>query len=225
MELRDVEIALAAEAAAHARAALELNPYLDAEARELGSAWLVYAGTFSPVHGVFGLGLDGPIEERDWDEIHRFFQRKEREPYYWTTPFTDPSVLEGLARTHRATRVVSVHGIDLAAAPATAMPEGSSTPEHGAWSLAFARRENPARTEADLFALTKLHQKETRFYLHGEAASYTFFSRGIALIPPVDLRTLPLQQREAEEFKSTALITLNDSTYPKLYERTLHEPV
>ena len=58
-KLRDIEAAFAAEAEAHARAALELNPHGEAEALELGAARAVYAGQWSQVHGVFGLGLDG----------------------------------------------------------------------------------------------------------------------------------------------------------------------
>lgn len=226
LNLADIEAAIAAEAAAHARAALDLNPFVEAEVVEFGRGRLVYAGTFSPVHGVYGAGLDGPLEEREWQEIHRFFQRKEREADFWTAPFTDPSVAEGLAARYRVARAEKVHGVALGASPGGEFPAGSSNPEHGAWALTFSRRENPARKEPDLVATTKIHQRETRFYLLGEeAASYTFFQNGIALIPFPDERLLPLQRREAEEFKCTALVTLGASSLPLLYERTLHEPV
>jgi hypothetical protein len=226
INLPDIEAALAAEAAAHARAALDLNPFLEAEAVELGRARLVYAGTFSPVHGAYALGLDGPLEERDWQEIHRFFQRKEREANFWLAPFTDPSVAEALGARYRAGPATKVIGITLGPSPGGNFPDGVSNPEHGAWALTFSRRENPARNEPDLLAMTKVHQRETRFYLLGdEAASYTFFHQGLAIIPYPDERLLPLQKREAEEFKCSALICLGDSSLPLLYERTLHEPV
>jgi hypothetical protein len=226
VNLPDVEAALAAEAAAHARAGLDLNPFLEAEAVELGRARLVYAGTFSPVHGAFALGLDGPVEDRDWQEIHRFFQRKEREAHVWTAPFTDPSVEEGIRGRYVAARTVKVHGISLGPSPGGEFPAGVSNPEHGAWALTFSRRENPARTEPDLLAMTKVHQRETRFYLLGsEAASYTFFHQGLAIIPYPDARLLPLQKREAEEFKCSGLVALGENSLPLLYERILHEPV
>ena len=185
LDCAEVEAAFAAEAAAHARAALELNPFVEAESIELGRGRLVYAGTFSPAHGAYALGLDGPLEERDWAEIHRFFQRKEREPTFWIAPVTDLSVIEGIARTHREAARFAVHGVALnAEAPAAGSEApGTSAPEHGAWALAFSPRENPGRREPDLLALTKMHQKETRFYLHEGAASYTFFHRGLAIVP------------------------------------------
>jgi len=226
IDLAQIEAAIAAEAAAHARAALELNPFLEAESVELGRARLVYAGTFSPAHGAYALGLDGPLEERDWQEIYRFFQRNEREPFFYVAPCTDPSVEEGLADRYRVARTDTVNGISLEAPPAAPFPDGISNPEHGAWALAFSRRENPARTEPDLIATTKMHQRETRFYRLGEeAASYTFFYQGVAFIPYPDPRLLPLQQREAEEFKCTALVCLNEPTLPALYERKVYEPV
>lgn len=227
LDFKDIEAALAAEAAAHARAAGGLNPYLESEVIEQGRARLVYAGTFSPAHGAYGLGLDGPVEERDWQEIHRFFQRKEREADIYTAPFTDPSVFEALDNRYRIGAVAKVNGMKLGAAPAEAFPEGISNPEHGAWALAFSRRENPARTEPDLVATTKMHQKETRFYLleNGEGASYTFFHRGLAIVPFPHPRLLALQKREAEEFKCLALICLNEPSLPLLYERAHHEPI
>ena len=89
---REIELAFAAEAAAHARAAGELNTFGEAEALELGGARAVYSGAWSPVHGVFGLGLDGPVESRDLQEIERFFQKKERAAAYWLCPSTDSSL-------------------------------------------------------------------------------------------------------------------------------------
>ena len=70
----EIEAAFAEEAAAHARASAELNSFGEAEAVEMGNGRLVYAGVFASVHGVYGLGLDGPVEERDWAEIDRFFR-------------------------------------------------------------------------------------------------------------------------------------------------------
>jgi hypothetical protein len=224
LETAEIEAAIAAEAAAHARAAEELNPFGEAEAREMGSARLVYAGTFSPVHGVYGLGLDGPVEERDWEEIERFFQKKERAPHYWITPFTDASVLERIQKTHRPTRKEKVSGwAQLGPAQSENTPYLSG-PDHEAWCLAFTRARNPEAQEADLLALTKLHQKNTRFHLAPPYASYTFFHQGIALLPYPSPSLLERQKIEAASFRSTAFVVIGELA-PFLYERTLHEPV
>lgn len=226
MDLFLCEAALAAEAAAHARATAELNPYSEAEAEEFGAGFLVYSGSLSPVHGAYGLGLSEPLEERDFAAVERFFARKERPAAFWATPFTDPSLLERLAHTHRPTRRERLHGLALeAGAPEPQRAAGSSTPEHGLWALAFSRATNPKRREPDLFSLTKVHQRETRFYLHGEAASYTYFHRGIALVPSPAAGTLALQEKEARGFRATALVVVNEPSLPLLYERILHEPL
>jgi hypothetical protein len=217
MDLTAVEEAIAAEAAAHGEAASALNPYADAEALALGRAQLVYSGTFSPVHGVYGLGLDGPPDENDWREIDRFFARKERPPVFWLTPFTDPAVKEKISATHRPTKTILVSGEQPHAMGGKPFPG----PDHSAWALAFRQSRAPGASEPDLLALTKLHQKNTRFYLEGGRASYTFFHRGIALVPfpPV----LPLQQKEV--FLSSLFVVMGEAGLPPLYERTLYEPV
>lgn len=227
LNFSEIEAAFAAEAAAHARASLDLNPFVEAEVIEQGRARLVYAGTFSPAHGAYALGLDGPVEERDWQEIHRFFQRKEREPHIYTTPFTDASVVEGMGVRYRIAGSTKVNGISLQEAKPGPFPAGISNPEHGAWALAFSRLENPERKEPDLVAMTKMHQRETRFYLleDGQGASYTFFHRGLAIVPFPHPPLLALQKREAEEFRCTGFICLNEPSLPLLYERTHHEPI
>lgn len=224
--LPEIEAAIAEEAAAHARAALELNPFGDAEAAELGNARLVYAGAFSPVHGVYALGLDGPPDERDWGEIERFFLRKEREPNFWTTPFTDPSVEESIRRSHHPVFARKVSGWAQLNPGEAAVPSGSSYagPDHSAWCLAFSRQVDPGAKEPNLLSFTKLHQKNTRYYLEGNEASYTFFHRGIALVPFASPALLERQKSEAEAFRSAAFIVMGEGA-PLLYERILHEPV
>lgn len=239
----DIESALAEEAAAHAKASAELNSFGEAEAVEMGSARLVYAGVFSSVHGVYGLGLDGPAEDRDWAEIDRFFQRKERAPIYYITPFTDPGVMERIRLTHRLDRTEKVNGWMLEGNGETMHEAYLSGPDHGEWSLAFARLRNPAAKEADLLSATKLHQKNTRFYLQAGAASYTFFHQGVAIVPyPAGMSLLKLQKKEAEAFRCKAFVVMGasqsaqsgdtsqstqsgDNTPPLLYERKVYEPV
>jgi hypothetical protein len=223
--LRDIEAAFAAEAEAHARAAIELNPHGEAEALELGNARAVYAGQWSSVHGVYGLGLEGPVEERDFQEIQRFFQRKERSPAFWLTPETDPSLAEFLKQGYEPSRRVAVHGLALPAFVELPVPGGSSQPDHQAWSLAFTRVLDPGANQPGLAALTKLHQRDTRFYLGAlNGASYTYFRNGVALVPVPSAHTLlSLQAKEAGDFKCSFFATGAQSPLPLLYERTLYE--
>jgi len=226
MNFSALESAFAAEAAAHAAACFALNSYGEAECVELGSARLVYSGSFSPTHGVFGLGLDGPVEERDFLEIDRFFTRKERPAVYWVTSFTDPSLREYLRHGYRAIRTELVRGVTPSSPKNLPADPFLSGPDHGAWSLGFAKALDPAAKEPNLLAVTKLHQKNTRFYLAEGGASYTFFHQGIALVPHPHPATWGLQLNEAAGFhcKSMAAIGGGDDI-PFLYERILYEPV
>lgn len=222
--LRPIECALAAEAAAHARATTELNPLSEAESVEIGNARAVYAGVFSPVNGVWALGLDGPVEERDLIEIERFFARKEAPVQFWTTSATDVSVMEHLANRYRAKKIEIIYGAKISENIELPAPQGTNTPEPQAWTEAFSRARG--KTETDLFALTKLHQKETRFYQNGSAsASYTFFHQGVAWAPFAgDRSLLALQWSDAKAFKASVFATYSP-TLPKLYERTFHAPL
>ncbi|NUM89694.1 MAG: hypothetical protein HUU37_10855, partial [Bdellovibrionales bacterium] len=65
------EHALAAMARHYAVAANDLNPFVEAQALDLEPAVAVYAGTFSPVHGVIGLGLGHPVVQEEFEEIDR----------------------------------------------------------------------------------------------------------------------------------------------------------
>ncbi|MGZ3704412.1 MAG: hypothetical protein ACXWP1_00195, partial [Bdellovibrionota bacterium] len=104
-------------------------------------------------------------------------------------------------------------------------PGGTSSPDHRAWSLAFTQVLDPMAKEPGLAALTKLHQKETRFYLGAQnGASYTYFRNGLALVPVPSVNSLlALQVREAAEFKCNFFATGAQSPLPFLYERVLHE--
>ncbi len=221
---REIEFAFAAEAAAHATAAAELNPFGEAESLELGDACAIYSGAWSSVHGVFGLGLDGPVEESDLRELKRFFYKKERAAAYWICPDTDPSLLELLGPSFEPVNKISIHGAPLASLPALPEPAGSNQPEHKAWCLAFTQATDPGAKDTGLLALTKLHQKETRLYLGANGASYSFFHRGIALVPyPAAHSLLALQARDALNWKASFFVAMGAaSALPLLYERILY---
>ena len=222
-----IETALAFEAATHAAAALDLNPFGEAEVLELGGARAVYSGQWSPVHGVIGLGLEGPVEACDLQEIERFFSKKERAAAYWITPATHPSLLERLGTDFHLVRKVPVHGAALGTGPLGLPTEsGHSQPDHRDWALAFSQVLDPYAKEPGLVALTKLHQRETRFYLgQGNAgASYTFFHAGLGLVPvPSAHSLLALQAREAADYCCAFFATGALSPLPFLFERTLYE--
>lgn len=221
-----VELAITMEAAAHARAAAELNPFADAEALDLGNAFAVYAGTYSPVNGVYGLGLENPVEERELREIERFFERKECRPSYWITSFTDPGLLELLGSKYRQIKIESIYGAPVEGTRDLPVPQGTNKPEPDLWPLAFTRARDPKKSEPDLLAMLKLHQRQTRFYLNGEAdASYTFYFQNVAWAPHLASPELAaLQWSDAREFKSSVFASYSP-LFPVLYERTLHELV
>ncbi|MGE3262358.1 MAG: hypothetical protein AB7K68_11310 [Bacteriovoracia bacterium] len=222
-----IEAAIAAEAAAHARATFDLNHLSEAESLELGTARAVFTGSFSSVHGVFGLGLDGYIENSDFEMIEKFYQKKERAASYWICPATDPSLTAFLGSRFKETKTQAVHAAPIGKnSPFPMAGQGSSTPDLQEWMVAFAQSDNPAAKEPSLVSFTKIHQKETRFYSHAGTASYTFFHRGIALVPsPGSPRLLALQWEEARDFGAKVFATLAPSALPLLYERKLLEPV
>lgn len=221
--LRPIEFALAAEAAQHALATAELNPLSDAECLAIGNARAVYAGVFSPVNGIWALGLDGPVEERDLREIERFFARKEAQARFWVTPETDPSLLDFLRGRWKPVQTESIYGAKLSDESALPDPFGTNAPEPNSWTEAFSRARG--KSETDLLALTKLHQKETRFYEGRNSASYTFFHHGVAWAPfAEDKSLLSLQWKDAREFKAHSFATYS-AHLPKLYERTLYDAV
>lgn len=226
--IRQVEIAIAAEAAAHARATLALNSLSEAEARELGHARAVYCGSFSAVHGVYGLGLDGEAEDSDFAAIDDFFFKKERAPHYWTCPLTDPSVLKHLGKKFKVAETQKVFGGPIQGESPFPTMAGSSSPDLKAWMIGLARTENPKAKEPSLFSFTKIHQKDSRFYLHPKSGlgSYTFFHHGVALVPVVGHpELLAFQWQEAKDFGAKVFATLMPSALPLLYERTHLEPV
>ena len=217
-----IEAVIALEAAEHAMAVAALNPYSEAEVLELGAGRAVYCGSFSPVHGCYALGFE-ELEEKDFRQIETFFLRKERAPTFWTVPKTSPSLFSFLQENFRPTKVQAIHGKELKALEAAPIPLDRGL-DLGEWALAFSRGENPAAKEPGLLASVKLHQKNIRFYLENGKASYTYFAEGIAYIPFPEPSLLPLQEKEAAQFRCHFLISPSPH-FPKLYERTLHEPL
>jgi hypothetical protein len=227
--IRQIEWAIAGEAAAHARATLALNPLSEAEALQLGNAYAVYCGSFSAVHGVYGLGLDGETDDSDFTAIDDFFFRKERAPHYWLCPVTDPSVTARLGSKFKISGTQRVFAAPIGEkSPCKEGLAGTSSPDLKAWMIGLARTENPKAKEPSLFSFTKIHQKETRFYLHPKSGlgSYTFFHHGVALVPvPAHPELTALQWQEAQDFGAKVFATLAPSALPLLYERTRLEPV
>lgn len=215
--MKEAEITLAEEAAAYARACLELHPYGEAEVLDLGTAKAVFSGLHSPIHGVYALGLDSEVDPKDIEEIEAFYSRKERTSAFWLTPFTDASLL-ALLKNYRPTKKEKVYAIPFSQAKS---PE-HLPPDLEQWPLLYTQQRTGA-TQPDFLALAKLHQKNTRFYLQDGAAAYTFFHQGVALLQGAT-SAFPMQSAEAKKFSCTTCIT-TESVGDFLYERTLYEPV
>ena len=222
--VRAIELAIAQEAATHASATKALNPYSEAEFRDIGAGVLVYAGVYSPFNGAYAFGLDGEPEERDAAEAQRFFADRDCSEAYWHSPLTPASLAAHWRKHFRVTQQQSIAGAAIEGEnPWGNKTPGSSTPSLDDWALAFTRREKPEAKEPSLLALTKLHQAETRFYLHEESAGYTFFHRGVAWIPFPNAALSALQWRDAKEFGARWIGLGRPLGLPLLYERTRYE--
>jgi hypothetical protein len=166
------------------------------------------------------------LEKKEYEAIDRFFLELERAAAHWISPLTDPDFLANVNKHAKEKQRVKMHGLRLEGGnPFAAEPQGGSTPDHREWTLAFSRAQRPGAKEPSLFALTKLHQASTRFYLNGAEASYTFFHRGLALVPhPAGPSLSALQWQEARDFGAKAFVQAESSALPFLYERVLYEP-
>lgn len=89
------EHAIAAFARHYVVAANDLNPFVDARVLDLEPAVAVYAGTFSPVHGVIGRASAIQRFRRSWRKLNTFFKKmnehrfgkphRRPSPNSWTT--------------------------------------------------------------------------------------------------------------------------------------------
>jgi hypothetical protein len=220
---REVEAALRAEAVDFAAASRDLNPYGEAEAREIAGAWAIYCGQFSETHGIFG--WEFAPEPRELEAALRFFQDKERALAFWVTSFADRSLRDWAREVGRPLRTETVYCLRLKSSGQESL-SAASTPNLETWPLAFTRARNPAATEADLLALTKLHQRNTRFSAADGFGSYTYFHLGSAWIPFLHPALFSAQRQEAEHFRAPWLATASDfGEIPRLYERILYELV
>lgn len=219
----DVEMVVAEEACRHAEAVASINPYSEAEWIAIGNTRCVYAGSSSSVFGVYSF-QESHWEEREWKELERFFQQKERPPTFWVTSQTPADLLERISTSHRCTKIERIYGIGFAkeAPPSTKTlsPTGEPLTEtmdgktfHALpladldrWTLLFSQRDNPSAKEPSYLASVKLHQKEIRFYENGKEASYTFFSNGFAYVPYPAASLREWQITQAKNFRATAYL-------------------
>ncbi len=217
MDLRAFEFqtehALAAMARNYVVASNDLNPFVEAQILDLEPAVAAYAGTFSPIHGVIGLGLGHPVVPEEIEDIDRFFQRKERAPFWETSPSTEPSLLEHI-RSHGfgVFEEQTVLGLELKNIPDEAFPPGiTAEPDHGVWAQTHTRSHRPEASGPDLFSTVLMHMRSTRYYLQSEPkpdAAFTVFQDGLALTmarPLLQDSLLHAQLQHAARFKCRAL--------------------
>ena len=207
--IRDIEMAYANFARDYTLAAKELNPYADCDLLALGNSIAVYSGVFSPVHGVYAAGIDGPLEKRDFEEIELFFQKAEREPIWHLSEISDPSLFKDLERFNKSDSLVTVFDLKNENQALSASDARITVPQdHGDWLLAHTcSRKNTQVNEADLYSSIVLHMKNTRLYLHPSKkdAAFTYFSQGGAIIfisLGTQEDTFHAQMKEAQEYGS-----------------------
>lgn len=220
----DVEMVVAEEACRHAEAVAAINPYSEAEWIAIGNTRCVYAGSSTSVFGVYSF-QESHWEEREWKELERFFQQKERAPTFWVTSQTPADLLERISASHRCTRVERIFGKSFASGASLSPDESLPTTKEEApsptddsnlhalpladldrWTLLFSQKDNPKAKEPSYLASVKLHQKEIRFYENGKEASYTFFSNGFAYVPFPAESLRAWQTRQAKNFRATAYL-------------------
>lgn len=224
MNLWDLEMVVADEACRHAEAVAAINPYSEAEWISIGNTKCVYAGASSSIFGVYAF-QESDWEEREWQDLERFFQRKERTPNFWVTNNTPAYLLDRISNSHRCSRVEQIFVRTCYQEKATTNTiANTSNPISNAvshekealagysnsfpladldrWALLFSQKDTPSAKEPSYLASVKLHQKEIRFYENSKEASYTFFSSGYAYVPFVSESLREEQFRQAQSFRA-----------------------
>jgi GNAT superfamily N-acetyltransferase len=90
---RRLELHEAWSSAAHAEMQAVLYPETGAAVEPLGSGCAVYCGKRSPLSGVYGWGLAGPIAAAGLDRAEEFYRTREIPVRVRVCPLVDPSLL------------------------------------------------------------------------------------------------------------------------------------
>src|SRR5438876_1651653 len=106
---RRIELAEAEAAAAAAEALTEFRPDAGVAVARIAGGFAVYCGANSPVTQAVGLGLDGPVDEEEFDALELFYASRKEPVRVETSPLADPSLIEQFGKRHyRVTEFTNV---------------------------------------------------------------------------------------------------------------------
>jgi GNAT superfamily N-acetyltransferase len=94
---RRLEFAEAADAADCAEAACSLDPDRRPAAKSAAGGYLAFCGPASPLTHAVGIGMHGPVNEAELDEVEEFFTTREAPVTIDVTPHTHSTVAELLS--------------------------------------------------------------------------------------------------------------------------------
>ncbi|MCO5143034.1 MAG: hypothetical protein M9962_08095 [Oligoflexia bacterium] len=178
MNIHSYEIALGKEASVYSASLSQINPYSETEVINFGSSLVVYLGTSHQTHGAFGFGIDS-FDEKLFLEIIQFCQKKERSAYFRIHPEVCEEAKEEIIS--RGTKVFSQ--TYSSKSPSQDNSTNLALVDLNLWPLHYTKTLNRNAKEASLDATVISQQKQTRWYIEQNHASYTFFTDAMAIIP------------------------------------------
>lgn len=120
---RRLEGAQAWRAVCYTRARQQLRPEIPCRVEKVGTGYAVYAGPDAPLNKLTGLGMDGPVTERELEQIESFFWGLRAPARITLCPLSHPTLLSLLqARGYRPDQWFNVLLATLATEKRPALP-------------------------------------------------------------------------------------------------------
>jgi GNAT superfamily N-acetyltransferase len=106
---RRIELAEAQATAAAAEALAEFRPDAGVAVTRIAGGFAVYCGANSPVTQAVGLGLDGPVNDEEFDALERFYASRKEPVRVETSPLADTTLIEQFGkRRYRVSEFTNV---------------------------------------------------------------------------------------------------------------------
>jgi len=100
---RRIELAEAHAAVDGAKICCNLKPSLGAAVEPIAGGYAVFCGADSPITQAVGLGLNGPVDQQEFDHLQDFYFSRREAVRVETCPLADPSLIEHFS--HKQYRV------------------------------------------------------------------------------------------------------------------------
>lgn len=139
--IRRLNGALIQMSRAYGEAKAQLSPGSPSAVLAIGEGAACFFGAGDPLNEVIGVGLEGPVEPGQIDQIERFYAEFGEQASFWVTPVTDRSLLGQLGeRGYRLTEMeqVWVRPLDAPLPALVESPVEACVPaEHEAWAAGW----------------------------------------------------------------------------------------